>query len=111
MIFTIIGIIATIWLALFLIFNIAVYINFKITKDSKYVCITNDTFFVKDEYNMLYIIPTIGFRLEFNEYSYPTFEIKWLKYNFNISYHIKSEIEEEAEMIARHELKNKNNES
>lgn len=111
MILNIIGIIAIVWLALIVIFNIAVYINFKLTQNYNYVCITRDTYFSTNEYGIWYIIPTIGFKFEFDDYNYPTIEINWLKYNFTMNYHIKSEIEEAAEAEVRRELNNKNNES
>lgn len=111
MILKIIGIIAIVWLTFIVIFNIAVYINIKLNADTDYVCITRDTYFSTNEYEIWYIIPTIGFKLEFDDYNHPTIEINWLKYTFTMDYHIKSDIEEEAEAKVRRELNNKNNES
>ena len=111
MILKIIGIIAIIWLFFVVIFNIAIYINFRLTQNSKHVCITRNTYFSVNEYGIWYIIPTIGVTFEFDDYNRPSIEIDWLKYTFTMDYHIKSEIEEEAEAKAWRELSKKNNES
>lgn len=111
MILKIIGIIAIVWLTLIVIFNIAVYINIKLNADTNYIAITRDTYFSANEYGIWYILPTIGFKFDFDNTNYPTVEIKWLKYDFTLYYHIKSETEELAEAKARREIEDNNDES
>lgn len=107
----IIGIIALIWLGVLLISNIIIYIVFRYSELSKWSNVTRDTSIYSTEFSEWYIIPTFSFHFEFKSKAYPTFQIIWLKWIFNMSYHIKTDIEEEAEARARQELIKEENES
>lgn len=97
----IIGIIALIWLGLLIFFHIVLYINFVFSEETKYTSVERNIAIYKTQFNEWYIIPTISFHLEFKDKSYPCFNIIWLKWNFNISYHLKTEEEEEIESQVR----------
>lgn len=107
----VIGVIALIWLGALVIAHIVEHIVFKFSKNSDWCCVTRDTSIYGTEFNEWYIIPTISLYFSFDSYTYPCFQITWLKWIFNISYHIKRDIEEEAEARARQELIKKQNES
>lgn len=107
----IIGIIALIWLGILLISNIIIYIVFRYSALSKWSDVTRDTSIYNTEFDQWYIIPTISFYLSFNSKTYPCFQIIWLKWIFNISYHIKTDIEVDAESRVRQELIKEENES
>lgn len=100
----IIGIIAIIWIGLLLFFHITLYIVFIFSENIKYTSVTRNTSIYGTQFDEWYIIPTISFLLEFNDNSYPSFTITWLKWNFNISYHLKTEKEEDLEVEVREKL-------
>ena len=91
------------WFALMFISNIILYITFKYSNDAKYISITRDTMFMHTESDW-YIIPSISFHFEFGDRHYPSITITWLKWEFYIGYHFKTDIEEEAEVKARIDL-------
>ena len=101
---SIIGIIAIVWISLLIIAHIIESIVFRFTANSKYICVTRDSAIYPTDNNEWYIIPSICFRLEFNEPAYPSFEFTWLKWRFYISYHFKTEEEEEIEAEIRKKL-------
>lgn len=104
----IIGIIAVIWIGALIVAHIIQYIVFKFAYDStNWTSITRDTSIYGTTFDEWYIIPTISFHIEFNSKTYPTFTITWLKWVFNISYHFKTEKEEEIEAEVRQQLNKK----
>ncbi len=107
----IIGMLALVWIGVLVIYHIIVYIVFEFSKNSNWCCITRDTNIYGTEFNEWYIIPTISFYFNFNSHKYPCFRITWLKWIFDMSYHIKRDIEEEAENKAIQELIKRQNES
>lgn len=100
----IIGIIALVWLGLLLFFNIALYIAFSFNKETKYIAITRETCITPIDYEGWYIIPTISFYFEFKNTSYPSVTFRWIKWEFYILYHLKTEEEEELEAEVRRQL-------
>lgn len=100
----IIGIIALIWIGLLLFFHIALYITFIFSEEIKYTSVQRDVSLFETQFNEWYIIPTISFHLEFKDKSYPSFNIIWLKWNFNMSYHLKTGEEEDIEAEVRRQL-------
>lgn len=110
-ILSIIGIVALIWLGILLVAHIIESIVFKFSKDAKWSSVTRDTALYGTQFDEWYIIPTFSFRFDFNEPAYPAFQIIWLKWVFNISYHFKTDIDEEAEARAKQELIKEQNES
>lgn len=107
----VIGVIALIWLGVLVVAHIVEYIVFKFSKNSEWCSITRDTSIYGTEFSEWYIIPTISIYVNFNNVKYPSFQITWLKWIFNCSYHIKTGLEEEAEARARQELIKEQNES
>lgn len=107
-ILSIIGIIALIWLTALLIAHIIEYIVFKHSEDSNWCSITRDTSIYNTECNNWYIIPTFYCYFEFYNKRYPQITFIWLKWVFTISYHFKTELEEEAENEARRKLSEQN---
>lgn len=104
----IIGIIAIVWISVLLIAHIILYIVSKFAYNSTELnSVTRDTNIYGTPFNEWYIIPTISFHIEFNSKTYPTFTITWLKWMFDISYHFKTEREEEIEAEVRKQF-NKN---
>lgn len=97
----IIGIIALIWIGLLLFFHIALYIAFVFSKETKYIGIIRETSITRIDYEGWYIIPTISFYFEFKDKSYPYFGFRWLKWEFYMLYHFKTEEEEEIEAEVR----------
>lgn len=100
----IIGIIAVIWIGLLLFFHIALYIAFIFSEETKYTSVARDISLYGTQFNEWYIIPTISFHLEFKNNSYPSFSIIWLKWQFYMSYHLKTEKEEDIEAEVREKL-------
>lgn len=100
----IIGIIAVIWIGLLLFFHIVLYIAFCFSEETKYTSVQRDISLYGTQFDEWYIIPTISFHLEFKDKSYPSFNIIWLKWNFNVSYHLKTEEEEDIEAEVRQKL-------
>lgn len=107
----IIGIFALVWLGILVICHIVVHIVFRFSKNSDWCCVTRNTSIYGTQFDEWYIIPTISIYFSFGNPKYPCFQITWLKWIFNISYHIKRDIEEEAEARARQELIKEQNES
>lgn len=103
-ILSIIGIIALVWLTVLLIAHIIEHIVSKFSENSKWCSITRDTSIYGTELDEWYIIPTITIYFSFNSGQYPSFQIIWLKWIFSISYHFKTDLEEEAEAEARRKL-------
>lgn len=83
-----------------------IYIAFKYSNDAKYISVTRDSIFMLTENNW-YIIPSISFYFKFKNKNYPSITITWLKWEFYICYHFKTNIEEEAETKARIKLNSK----
>lgn len=83
-----------------------IYIAFKYSNDAKYISVTRDSIFMLTENNW-YIIPSISFYFKFKNRNYPSITITWLKWEFYICYHFKTNIEEEAETKARIKLNSK----
>lgn len=107
----IIGCVACIWIGLLAFTNIIQYLIFAITKDSKWISVVRETSIYSTEYNEWYIIPTISFHFEFTNKTYPTFGITWLRWRFNLSYHLKDDIEDSAIAKYIYEGRNEENES
>lgn len=101
----IIGIVAIIWIAILIVANLIHYIVLKYTYNGNdWASITRDTSIYCTQSGEWYIIPTISFYLEFNNKTYPSFQIIWFKWIFNISYHFKTEKEEEIEAEVRQQF-------
>ena len=107
----VIGVIALIWLGALVISHIVEYIVFRFAENSEWCSVTRDTSIYGTQFNEWYIIPTISIYFSFDSHKYPCFQITWLKWIFNCSYHIKTGLEEEAEARARQELIKEQNES
>lgn len=107
----IVGVVFIIWLTALVIVHIIEYIVFKFSKDSDWCSITRDTYIYDTEFNEWYIIPAISIYFNFSNIKYPCFQISWLKWTFSVSYHIKRDVEEEAEAEARLQLIEEQNES
>lgn len=94
------------WFVIIFISHIVIYIAFKYSNDAKYISVTRDSMFMLTE-NDWYIIPSISFHFEFKDRNYPSITITWLRWEFYIGYHFKTDIEEEAEAKARIKLNSK----
>lgn len=98
----IIGIIAIIWICALVIAHIILHTVIKYAFDgTDWTSIERETSIYNTEFYEWYIIPTISFHINFNDTTYPSFQITWLKWIFNISYHFKTEEEEEIEVEVR----------
>lgn len=105
-IINIIAWIAIIWFVSIMLVNIFLYVYYYLAKDDNFVCITRDTSFYVNSTEW-YILPSIEFCPALKESSWTNINIYWLKWVFSISYHIKTEKEEEIECMVRKELNNK----
>lgn len=99
-IFSIIGIISCIWFVVLLLANLFIYISYKLNHNSEYAFITRDTCFFEEIENDFILIPSIKFYFGLGKH-YPSFTISWLKWCFELCYHIKTDEEEEAITEAR----------
>lgn len=98
----IIGIIALIWIGTLVIAHIILHTVIKHAfNDTEWTSIQRDTNIYNTEFYEWYILPTISFSIDFNDKTYPSFQITWLKWIFNLSYHFKTEEEEEIEAEVR----------
>lgn len=94
---------AILWLLVTLVFHIIVFIVSSYGDTNDYICIRRSTYFTSTEFQSWYIIPTIS--LEFGKY--PELSLFWLKYRFDMCYHIMSEQEERIEAEVRKQLRQK----
>lgn len=106
-ILVIIAIISIIWFFSIVGMNIVTYIVFKYSDDAKYIAVQRDTMLYTNVDNKFYIIPSSSIYNDFGSKRYTTIEISWLKYVLFISYHFKTEVDEEAEAEARRILNKK----
>ena len=101
----IVGILAIIHFISILAMNIVTYVLLKHSDEAEYVAVQRDTTLYTSNTEGCKVLPSISVYHEFGNKRYTTIELSWLKYTFFISYHFKTNDDEEAEAEARRKIK------
>lgn len=100
-ILSIIGIIAIIWFLCVHIANIALYIVYKVTNGLTYTALVRAIAIYNTTDGEWYIIPAVSF---YNDNGFFNLTISFIKWNFIIEYHFRTEEEETLYYQAKREL-------
>ena len=104
-ILAVVGILAIIHFISILAMNVVTYVLFKHSDEAKYIAVQRDTILCTSNTEGYTLLPSISVYKDFDNKRYRSIELSWLKYTFFISYHFKTNEDEEAEAEARRKIK------